>query len=167
MRMVCPPDNKNVLADRVELWDGFREGGEKGNWSVKGTIRPDWICMRVVSLESPLKGQPLYVFKFLFLILNVWKNFKVLSRLMQKWLQPPACSDLGLHRILSCYWLAHFHLMKNPPKCTSILVWIAEWWMQAATQRTIDVSPAYLGHSSAKKIAVWAHANCDPNKQED
>jgi hypothetical protein len=26
----------------------------------KGTVRPDWICMRVVSLESPLKAhQPL------------------------------------------------------------------------------------------------------------
>ncbi len=38
----------------------------------KGTVRPDWICMRVVSLESPLKGhQPLYVFEFLFLILNI------------------------------------------------------------------------------------------------
>ncbi len=32
---------------------------------LKGTVRPDWICMRVVSLESPLKGhQPLYVFNF-------------------------------------------------------------------------------------------------------
>ncbi len=39
---------------------------------IKGTVRPDWICMRVVSLESPLKGhQPLYVFNFLFLILNI------------------------------------------------------------------------------------------------
>jgi hypothetical protein len=43
-----------------------------GSWSdFKGTVRPDWICMRVVSLKSPLKGhQPLYVFNFLFLILN-------------------------------------------------------------------------------------------------
>jgi hypothetical protein len=40
--------------------------------SFKGTVRPDWICMRVVSLESTLKGhQPLYVFNFLFLILNI------------------------------------------------------------------------------------------------
>ncbi len=39
---------------------------------VKGTVRPDWICMRVVSLEHPLKGQqPLYVLNFLFLILNI------------------------------------------------------------------------------------------------
>jgi hypothetical protein len=30
----------------------------------KGTVRPDWVCMRVISLESPLKGhQPLHVFK--------------------------------------------------------------------------------------------------------
>ena len=44
--------------------------------------------MRVVSLESPLKGhQPLYVFNFLFLILNIKNNFKVLSCSMQKGLQ--------------------------------------------------------------------------------
>jgi hypothetical protein len=39
--------------------------------SFKGTVRPDWISMRVVSLKSSLKGhQPLYVFNFLFFILN-------------------------------------------------------------------------------------------------
>ena len=33
----------------------------------KGTVQPDWICMRVVSLESPLKGhQLLYVLIFYF-----------------------------------------------------------------------------------------------------
>ncbi len=70
----------------------------------KGTVRPDWICMRVVPLESPLKGhQPLYV----------WFKFKVLSRFMQNWTQPPACSDHGLHRILSSYWLAHCYWWKN------------------------------------------------------
>ncbi len=84
---------------------------------LKGTIRPDWICMRVVPLESPLKGhQPLYVFDFLISVLNIWNNFKVLSRFMQNWTQPPACSDHGLHRILSSYWLAHFHLMKKSAK---------------------------------------------------
>ncbi len=35
---------------------------------------------------------------------------------MQKWIQPPACSVHGLHRILSSYWLAHFHLMKKSVK---------------------------------------------------
>jgi hypothetical protein len=39
---------------------------------VKGTVQPDWICMRVVPLESPLKGhQPLYVFDFLISVLNI------------------------------------------------------------------------------------------------
>ncbi len=70
--------------------------------------------MRVVSLESPLKGhQPLYVFDFLISVLNIWNNFKVLSRFMQIWTQSPACSVHGLHRMLSSYWLAHFHLMKK------------------------------------------------------
>jgi hypothetical protein len=40
--------------------------------SFKGTVRPDWICMRVLPLESPLKGyQPLYVFDFLISVLNI------------------------------------------------------------------------------------------------
>jgi hypothetical protein len=40
--------------------------------NIKGTVRPDWICMRVVSLESPLKvHQPLYVFDFLISLLNI------------------------------------------------------------------------------------------------
>ncbi len=40
--------------------------------TIKGTVRPDWISLRVVSLDRPLKGhQPLYVFDFLILILNI------------------------------------------------------------------------------------------------
>ncbi len=54
---------------------GRKSDSEEGGFGVlifKGTVRPDWICMRVVSLESPLKGhQPLYVLNFLFLILNI------------------------------------------------------------------------------------------------
>ncbi len=75
------------------------------------------IIYSAVSLESPLKGhQPLYVFIFLFLILNIWQEFKVLSCFMQKWIQSSACSFHGLHWILSSYWLAHFHLMKKSAK---------------------------------------------------
>jgi hypothetical protein len=48
--------------------------------------------------------------------LNILKDFKVLSRFMQICIQPPACSDHGLHRILSSYWLAHFYLMKKSAK---------------------------------------------------
>jgi hypothetical protein len=35
---------------------------------------------------------------------------------MQKFIQPPACSDHGLLRILSSHWLAHFYLMKKSAK---------------------------------------------------
>jgi hypothetical protein len=38
---------------------------------------------------------------------------------------------------------------------------------QAAIQRTIDVSPAFMEYGLAKKITAWAHANREPNKQED
>jgi hypothetical protein len=40
------------------------------------------------------------------------------------------------------------------------------FYSRAVIQRTIDVSPAFLEHSSVEKIAVGAHANRDPNKQE-
>jgi hypothetical protein len=129
--------------------------------------------MRVVSLESPLKGhEPLYVHYFLFFIWNIWKDFKVLSRFMQKWIQPPACSDHGLHRIQSYYWLAHFYLMKKSAKELLYVFWFGLrndeiLYLQAATQRTIEISPAFLEHGSVKKIKVWAHANRDPNKQDD
>jgi len=48
--------------------------------------------------------------------LNILKDFKVLSRFMQNSTQSPACSVHGLHRMLSSYWLAHFHLMKKSAK---------------------------------------------------
>jgi hypothetical protein len=86
---------------------------------------------------------------------------------MQKGIQPPACSVHGLHRTLFSYWLAHW---KNPPKCSSILVRVAEWWifyLRAEIQRTIDVSPAFMEYGLMKKIAAWAHATREPNKQED
>ncbi len=104
--------------DLIKIWPYYIwEVKKQKSCNIKGTVRPDWICMRVVSLESSLKGhQPLYVFNFLFLILNIIQGFKVLSRSMQKWIQPPACSVHGLHSILSSYWLAHCYLMKKSTK---------------------------------------------------
>jgi hypothetical protein len=40
-------------------------------------------------------------------------------------------------------------------------------YLRAAIQRTIDASPAFMESGLAKKIAAWAHANREPNKQED
>ncbi len=54
---------------------------------------------------------------------------------MQKWIQPPACLDHGLHRILSTYWLAHYFWWKNLPKCCFILVLIAGCWSSLLTSR--------------------------------
>ena len=52
---------------------------------LKGTIRPGWISLRMVSLDRPQKGHPpLYVFDFLILILNNWEEFKILSCFLKK-----------------------------------------------------------------------------------
>ncbi len=40
------------------------------------------------------------------------------------------------------------------------------FYSQVIIQRTIIDSPAFLEHGSAEKIAVCAHTNLDPNKQE-
>jgi hypothetical protein len=82
---------------------------------------------------------------------------KRLSRFTQKLIQPPACSDHGLLRILSSYWLAHFYLMKKSAK---VLLYFGldcgmlEFYSQVVIQRTTDVSPAFLEHGLAEKIAV-------------
>ncbi len=99
---------------------------------VKGTVRPDWIWMRVVPLENPLKGhQLIYVFNFLFFILNI--IFDKSSKF-----RAASCknvSNLLLVRITVCIesclpigWRT-FIWWKNLPKCSSILVCIAEWWL--------------------------------------
>ncbi len=90
---------------------------------------------------------------------------------MQKWIQPPACSDHGLHRI-PVFLSAGALLFDEKIRQSAALFWFGLrndgiLYLQAAMQRTIDSSPAFLEHSSAKKIACWAHANRDPNKKED
>ncbi len=65
---------------------------------------------------------------FLGSLLNIWKDFEVLSRFIQNWIQPPACSDHGLYRILSSIGWRTLIRWKNPPKCCTILVWIAGCW---------------------------------------
>ncbi len=86
----------------------------------KGTVWPDWIYMRVVSWYHwmvPLKRTSTAIdFRFFNFDLEYLKRLRVLSRFMQKWIQPPACSDHGLHRILSSYWLAHFIWEKKSAK---------------------------------------------------
>ncbi len=72
-----------------------------------------------------------------------------------------SCLPIGWHTFI--WW-------KNPPKSYSILFGLLNdeiLYLQAATHRTIGISPAFMGYDLAKKIPVWAHANRDPNKQED
>ncbi len=57
----------------------------------------------------------------MFLIFYFWswifeKTSKFWAAPCKKASNPPAWSDHGLHRILSSYWLAHFHLMKKSAK---------------------------------------------------
>jgi hypothetical protein len=64
----------------------------------------------------------------------------------EKWIQPPACLDHGLHRILSSYWLGHIYLMKKPAKVLFLfgVQDVGILCSQAVIQRTIDVSPAFF-----------------------
>ncbi len=118
----------------------------------KGTVRPDWICMKVVSLESPLKGY----YRCMFLIFYFWSW--IFYKSSKFWAAP--CKNepnLLLVRFTVCIesclpigWRT-FICWKNSLKCCSILVWIAEWWsssLSSRNPRTIDVTPAF-------KETVW------------
>ncbi len=83
--------------------------------------------MRVVSLESPLKGhKPLCAFNFYFWSWIFDESSKFWASPCKKASNPRACLDHGLHKILS-YWLAHFHLMKNSAKV--LLYFGLDWGM--------------------------------------
>ncbi len=135
--------------------------------NLKGTVPPDWIGMRVISLASRLKGhQPLHVFNSFVLSLIFYKSSKF-------WATP--CkneSNLLLVRFTVC-------IESCLPIGWRTFIWwsAALFWLglrndkvfhsQAAIQRTIDASPAFMEYGLAKKNAAWAHANRKPNKQED
>ncbi len=76
-----------------------------------GQIGSAWEWYHWIGLEKDI------IHYRLFFYFRSWifdKSSKFWAALCKKWIQPPACSDHGLHRILSSYWLAHFYLMKKP-----------------------------------------------------
>jgi hypothetical protein len=79
-----------------------------------GQIGSTWEWHHWIGLEKDINRYRFLI--FVISLLNIWKDFKVLNRFMQKWIQTPTCSDHGLHRILSSYWLAHFSLMQKSTK---------------------------------------------------
>ena len=94
-----------------------------------------------------IKGhQPLYVFLFFYiLILNIWEEFKVLSRFIQKWIKPPACWDHGLFGILS--------------HCRTIICWksatlfwfgLRDCWFSSNILPTIQEQLLTLQHFESK-----------------
>ncbi len=127
-----------------------------------GQIGSTWEWYHWIGLERDIN---LYrFFNFLISFLNIWKDFNVLSCLMKKWIQPPACSDHGLHRILSSYFGLHtFIWWKNRPKCCSILVWIAGCWNSLLTSHNPKNNwclSCILGARFSRKDRGWS--TCKP-----
>jgi hypothetical protein len=106
---------------------------------------------------------------FLISVLNTWKDFKVLSRFMQKWIQPPVVPiTVYIELLLPIGWRT-FIWWKIPPKFCTILFGIAGCWNSSNILLT-DHNPknncwffAVLEHGSAEKIAVCAHTTHVPN----
>ncbi len=150
--------------------DSIKSSACKMNSHSRGTVplkvpsgqnESTWEWYHWIGLEKDINC---YRFLILISLLNIWKDLKILCRFMQKWIQPPACSDHGLHRILSSYWLAH--LTKKSAKVKLYLVWIAGCCNSLTSRNPKNnwCLSHVLEHGSAKKIAAWAHANRDPNK---
>ncbi len=65
-------------------------------WKVpSGQIVSTWEWYHWIGLKKVINHYRFLIFLFLFL--NFWKHFKGLSRFVEKWIQPPACSDQGLY----------------------------------------------------------------------
>ncbi len=94
-----------------------------------GQIGSAWAWGNWIGLKKDIDA--LYVSDFFILILNIWEEFKFVSRFIQKLIQPPACWDHGLFSILSSCWLSHFYMLKKSAKYCSILVWIADCWFSS------------------------------------
>ncbi len=144
----------------IIIWDFFSH--------MKGTVRPDLIYMRVVLLIGTEKDINRYRFLIFFTFtLEYLKRLRSSEWLHAKMYQTSCLFGSQLHRILSSYWLAHFYLMKKPPKCCSILVWIVGCWNSLLTSFNPEDNwclSRIFGARFSGMIAVWSHANRDPNK---
>ncbi len=98
----------------VLIYSNKKEGENKSTALLKipsGHIRSAWEWYHLVGLGKDMNHYKF--FDFIILILNFWREFEVLSRLVQKRLQSPHSSAGSLYRILSSYTLAHSYLMKK------------------------------------------------------
>jgi hypothetical protein len=107
-------------------------------------------------IGKPLKRTSTAICSYFFIF--DLEYLKRLSHFMQKLIQPPACPDHALHRILSSYWLAHFYLMKKSAK--ELLYFCLDCGMmkfctfKPQPKKTFDISPAFMEYGLAKKIEV-------------
>ncbi len=104
-------------------------------------------------------------FWFLILILNIWEEFKVLSRFLLVGITvclesffPIGCRTFICQKIsrAAVFWVG-----------LQIVGFLQIFYSQAEILRTIVDSPAFLEHGSAEKTVVCAHTTRDPNKEDD
>ncbi len=91
-------------------------------------------------------------FYFSILILNIWKDFKVMSRVIQKCLRPLASSAHGLYRILSSYWLANLKKSSKLQLLTFPHILGPIWWKRL---RFVPIQPICWRSRRIRWIFVW------------
>ncbi len=135
-----------------------------------GTVRPDWICMRVVPLPLPLdrpwKGhQPLICFWFFNFCFEYLKRLQSSKPLHTK-MNPTSCL-YSLYRILLPIGCHTFICRKNLPKVCSILVRIAGCWFSSNILLINCWLSRIFGARFGRKdygLCPTAHTTRDPNK---
>ncbi len=61
----------------------------------KGTVRPDWISLSIIGKALKKTSTGIVFFDFFIFNLEFFKNFKILSRFIQKASNPPTCWITG------------------------------------------------------------------------
>ncbi len=137
----------------------------------KGTVRSDWICMRVVPLYRPWRiSTAIGFFIFYFWSWIFEKTSKFWGASCKNESNLLLVQITVLHRILSSYWLAHFYLMKKSAK---VLLYFQYFGLDSGNSLPKSRKPKnnwclshIIGAPFGGKNAVWSHANGDLDKQE-
>ena len=133
---------------------------------LSGQIGSTWEWYHWIGLEKDINRRRFYI--FFISLLNIWKDFKSLSRFMKKRIQPPTCLDHSLHVIKPRYFPPNrAPKMRERHQLFFGLRLVSKEFQHPAIQTKIAFWRIFSTNKSVPANRKKGfYANRDPNKQE-